>query len=54
MQNLQIIQPRSGTAFILKKNQRLKIVDVEGEQVSDFICYNLHDKQEYLSSGTNH
>ena len=51
MENLQIIQPRSGAAFILKKNQRLKIVDIEGEQVSDFICYNLHDKQEYLSSG---
>jgi uncharacterized protein YcgI (DUF1989 family) len=51
MENLQIIPPRSGAAFILKKNQRLKIVDIEGEQVSDFICYNLHDKQEYLSSG---
>jgi uncharacterized protein YcgI (DUF1989 family) len=51
MGNLQIIQPRSGAAFLLKKNQRLKIVDIEGEQVSDFICYNLHDKQEYLSSG---
>ncbi len=51
MQNLQIIPPRSGKAFILKKDQRLKIVDIEGEQVSDVICYNLHDKQEYLSSG---
>jgi uncharacterized protein YcgI (DUF1989 family) len=51
MQNLQIIPPRSGRAFILKKDQRLKIVDIEGEQVSDFICYNQHDKQEYLSSG---
>jgi uncharacterized protein YcgI (DUF1989 family) len=51
MENLQIIPPRSGAAFILKKNQRLKIVDIDGEQVSDFICYNLHDKQEYLSSG---
>src|SRR4029079_11408386 len=27
------------------------IVDPEGEQVSDIICYNLHDKKEYLSSG---
>ncbi len=26
-------------------------MDVEGEQVSDFVCYNLHDKAEYLSSG---
>lgn len=48
---LNIIPPRSGVSFILKKDQQLKIVDIEGEQVSDFICYNLHDKAEYLSSG---
>jgi len=51
MQNLNIIPPRSGVSFILKKDKRLTIVDIEGEQVSDFICYNLHDKAEYLSSG---
>jgi uncharacterized protein len=51
MQQLNIIPPRSGVSFILKKGQRLRIVDIEGEQVSDFICYNLHDKAEYLSSG---
>lgn len=45
------IQPRSGTAFILKKGQRLRVTDIQGEQVSDFICFNLHDKSEYLSSG---
>lgn len=48
---MNIIPPRSGTAFVLKKNQRLKIHDVQGEQVSDLICYNLHDTREYLSSG---
>ena len=51
MQQLNIIPPRSGVSFILKKGQQLKVVDIEGEQVSDFICYNLHDKAEYLSSG---
>ncbi|MEO6328889.1 MAG: urea carboxylase-associated family protein [Ginsengibacter sp.] len=51
MQKLKVILPRSGVAFVLKKGQHLKIVDIEGEQVSDFICYNLHDKAEYLSSG---
>lgn len=50
-QKLNIIPPRNGISFILKKEQRLKIIDIEGEQVSDFICYNLHDKAEYLSSG---
>jgi uncharacterized protein YcgI (DUF1989 family) len=48
---MNIIPPRSGTAFILKKGQRLKVTDPEGEQVSDFICYNLADLGEYLSSG---
>jgi uncharacterized protein len=51
LQQLTIISPRSGVAFILKKGQRLRVVDIEGEQVSDLVCYNLHDKAEYLSSG---
>jgi hypothetical protein len=51
MPNLNIIPPRSGISFILKKGQQLKVIDMEGEQVSDFICYNLHDKEEYLSGG---
>ena len=51
MQQLNIIPPRTGTAFMLKKGQRLRIVDIYGEQVSDLICYNLDDKAEYLSSG---
>ena len=51
MENLRIIPPRSSVSFILKKGQRLKVVDISGEQVSDFICYNFHDKAEYLSSG---
>ncbi|MEP7259417.1 MAG: urea carboxylase-associated family protein [Flavitalea sp.] len=51
MSSLTIIPPRTGVSFTLKKGQRLKVVDIEGEQVSDFICYNLHDRKEYLSSG---
>ncbi len=48
---LKIILPRSGTSFILKKGQQLKVVDIEGEQVSDLICYYEHDIAEYLSPG---
>ena len=51
MNELNIIAPRSGVAFILKKDQLLTVVDIEGEQVSDFICYNRYDPAEYLSSG---
>lgn len=45
------IAPRSGTAFLLRKGQRLRITDPQGEQVSDFVCFNQHDPAEYLSSG---
>ena len=48
---MKIIPPRSGVSFILTKGQRLIVTDIQGEQVSDFICYNLKDKREYLSSG---
>jgi uncharacterized protein len=51
MEKLTIIPPRSGVAFIWKKGQQLTIVDLEGEQVSDLICFNLEDRAEYLSSG---
>ena len=45
------VPPRSSVSFIWKKGQQLRVVDIEGEQVSDFICYNLEDTREYLSSG---
>lgn len=48
---MNIISPRSGEAFLLKKGERLKVSDIQGEQVSDFICFNLKDPKEYLSSG---
>lgn len=48
---MNIIEPRSATAFILKKGQQLRVTDIKGEQVSDLICFNLHDTAEYLSSG---
>src|SRR5688572_28675747 len=51
MQTLTIIPPRSSVSFILHKGHRLKVVDIQGEQVSDFICFNLQDTNEYLSSG---
>ncbi|HEY8511101.1 MAG TPA: urea carboxylase-associated family protein [Cyclobacteriaceae bacterium] len=48
---MNIIRPRSGVAFVLKQGERLRIMDIEGEQVSDLICFNLHDPREVLSSG---
>ena len=51
MQTLKIIPPRSAIALTMNKGQRLTVTDLQGEQVCDFICYNLHDRAEYLSSG---
>ena len=51
MENLNIIPPRSGVAFTLDKGQKLMVVDIEGEQVSDLVCFNRSDIREYLSSG---
>uniref|UniRef100_A0AAU6WMC4 Urea carboxylase-associated family protein n=1 Tax=Chryseobacterium endophyticum TaxID=1854762 RepID=A0AAU6WMC4_9FLAO len=48
---MNTILPRSGTAFILRKGERLQITDIKGEQVSDFTCFSLDDPKEYLSSG---
>ena len=48
---MNVISPRSGTSIILKKGQRLRVEDIEGEQVSDFVCFNKNDVAEYLSSG---
>jgi uncharacterized protein YcgI (DUF1989 family) len=48
---LQTIPPRSGVAFELRRGQRLRVVDPEGEQVADLLCHNLADTGEALSSG---
>ena len=49
--SLEVVPPRSGTAFTLKKGQQLTVVDLQGEQVADLLCYNQHDTGEVLSSG---
>lgn len=45
------IPPRSGVAFELMHGQRLRVIDPEGEQVSDLLAYSRDDQREYLSSG---
>ena len=51
MEPINIIPPRSGTAFVLKRGERLTVTDIQGEQVSDLVFFNRHDTAEYLSSG---
>lgn len=48
---MEIISPRTGKGIELKKGQKLKVVDLRGEQVSDFFCFMKNDPEDYLSSG---
>jgi uncharacterized protein YcgI (DUF1989 family) len=49
--NRRQIKPRTGTAFTVKKDQVIRIIDVEGQQVSDLVCFAQRDIEESLSSG---
>lgn len=45
------IAPRTGQAFRLGRGQRLRVVDPQGEQVSDLLAFNAADTGEVISSG---
>ena len=44
------IQPQSGFAFMLTQRQILRLIDTEGEQVADLVCFAKQDLDEYLST----
>lgn len=46
-----IIPPRSGAAFVVRKGENIKVINAEGGQIGDFICFNLHNFRERLSTG---
>ncbi len=48
---IQVVPPRSGTAFGLKRGQALKLIDPEGSQVSDLVAFAADDVREALSNG---
>ena len=45
------LPPQTGTALTVQKGQFIRVIDVEGEQVSDLVCFARVDTEEYLSSG---
>lgn len=45
------IAPRSGVAFLLRKGQRLTVIDAEGTQVADLLAYCRDDVREVISNG---
>lgn len=47
----ETIEKQTGAAFKLKKGDKLKVIDPQGEQVSDMVLFNAEDPREKLSSG---
>jgi len=45
------LAPQTGVAFTLERGQIVRIIDVQGEQVSDLTAFNRVDTREWLSSG---
>lgn len=48
LRNSVTIEPHTGGSGSLQKGQTLRIIDVEGEQVADFVSIKLDDPLEYL------
>ena len=46
----QILAPKSGTALELEAGQRLRVIDVEGQQVVDMALFNKDNIKEKLST----
>lgn len=44
-----VIPPYAGRAVQLRRGQRLCLIDVQGQQVGDFVCFNRHDPTEHVS-----
>lgn len=44
------LEPQTGVGFKVRRGQVLRVIDVEGEQVSDLVCFAEEDTQEYLSA----
>jgi len=44
-----LLPARTGAAFEVQKGQVFRVVDVEGQQVGDFVCFKQGDPTEYFS-----
>jgi len=47
----QRIEACTGTGLALRQGQMLKVIDSEGGQVADLVCFNQHNSGEWLSNG---
>ncbi len=47
------LPPASGKSFVVKQDEILRIIDIEGQQVGDFVCFNLNNLSDKTSSCRN-
>tara|TARA_B100000780_G_scaffold186569_1_gene131024 strand:- start:122 stop:700 length:579 start_codon:yes stop_codon:yes gene_type:complete len=47
---VDLIEAKSSWSGIVKKGQRLKITDIEGQQAVDFLCYDNNDRSDRYSA----
>lgn len=47
-----ILAPKGRTAFELDKGDTLRIIDLDGQQVADFICFDRHNPVDKISHST--
>lgn len=45
------IPAADSAAFVVRRDEVIRVVQVEGHQIGDFICFNLHNFREKLSTG---
>jgi uncharacterized protein YcgI (DUF1989 family) len=45
----EMLEPRGRTGFPVERGQTVRIVDVDGQQVADFVCFRRPDTSEKLS-----
>ena len=46
-----VLPPGKELGLTVKKGQVIRVIDLEGQQVVDFVCFNAHDKAEKLLIG---
>ena len=46
-----LIPATEGAAFVVRRGETIRVIDLEGHQIGDFICFNLHQPRERLSTG---
>lgn len=50
--SVRIIEPKGRIAFELEKGETLRVIDIDGQQVADFICFDRHDLGDKISHST--